>query len=316
MDKMLLYNVAKMYYADGLGQQEIANITGYSRPQVSRMLKEARNCRVVEITLHPPFGADPDMLASNLQKKYGLNHAIVLDNSAYPENNYIERIHAVAGCAAEYLAQLLPACRKVGVGWGRTIYNTVLATEHSSRPVQAYFVPLTCNSGFSEPYYQTNSIVDRFAEKYKTRGEFINVPAFSPNEEVRQCLIESNGLDKEGGVWDNIDLAFFSLGGPPGSSNVIRAIPKPGRAESLMQSAAVGDVLGHYFDRNGNALQEDAQMCYLAMPLERLLRVRRRLCASIGEDKTESIRTAIRMGVITDLITDHYTAQALLELDE
>ena len=304
-----------MYYMDGLGQQEIANITGYSRPQVSRMLKEARNCRMVEITLHPPFGADPGMLASGLQKKYGLQRAIVLDNSAYPESDYIERIHAVAGCAAEYLTQLLPACRKVGVGWGRTIYNTVLATEHSSHPIQAYFVPLTCNSGFSEPYYQTNSIVDRFAEKYKTRGEFINVPAFSPNAEVCKCLIESNGLDKEGGVWDNIDLAFFSLGGPPESSNVIRAIPNPGRAESLLHSAAVGDVLGHYFDKDGNALQGESEKCYLALPLERLLQVSRRLCASIGNDKIEAIHTAIRMGVITDLITDHYTAQALLEFN-
>ena len=71
----------------------------------------------------------------------------------------------MASYAAEYLAELLPSCCKVGVGWGHTIYTTVLATEHSSRPQLVLFVPLMGNSGFSKPYYQTNSIVDCFAEK-------------------------------------------------------------------------------------------------------------------------------------------------------
>lgn len=313
MDKLQLYNVAKMYYVDGLGQQEIANITGYSRPQISRMLKEARSSRIVEITLHPPYGADPGVLARQMQERFGLQRAHVLDNSAYAEDDTEGRVRAAAGYAAEYLAELLPACRKVGVGWGHTIYTTVLATEYSSRPQQVLFVPLTGNSGFSKPYYQTNSIVDRFAEKYKARGEFINVPAFSPTAEVRRCLIESNGLDKPGSIWDNIDLAYFSLGGPPEGSDVIRDIPQEGAAETLLRSAAVGDVLGHYFDKYGNTLGAEVSERYLAMPLERLLQVKRRLCTALGKDKTAAIRAAISMGVITELITDHYTALALLK---
>lgn len=49
MDKMALYSVAKMYYCDNKGQQEIANAMGVSRPQVSRMLKEARELKIVDI---------------------------------------------------------------------------------------------------------------------------------------------------------------------------------------------------------------------------------------------------------------------------
>ena len=316
MDKLQLYNVAKLYYIDGLGQQEIANITGYSRPQISRMLKEARSCRLVEITLHPPYGADPGELAQGLQDRFALQRAHVLDNSAYAETAMPERIRAVAGYAAEYLAQQLPSCRKVGVGWGHTIYPTVLATEHSSRSLPVLFVPLTGNSGFSEPYYQTNSIVDRFAEKYKARGEFINAPAFSPTAEVRRCLIESNGLEQPGSIWDNIDLAYFSLGGPPATSDVIRDIPNEGAADRLLQSDAVGDVLGYLFDRDGRLLEGEPWDRYLAMPLERLLQVKRRVCAALGRDKTAAIRAAIARGVMTELITDHYTALSLLKEEE
>ena len=63
---------------------------------------------------------------------------------------------------------------------------------------------------------------------------------------MRRCLIESNGLDKPGSIWDNINLVYFSLDGPPDSSNIIRDIPSEGTAETLLQSSAVGDVLGYF----------------------------------------------------------------------
>ena len=38
----LLLDVARLYWEEGLGQEEVARRTGYSRPTVSRMLAEAR----------------------------------------------------------------------------------------------------------------------------------------------------------------------------------------------------------------------------------------------------------------------------------
>jgi len=39
----LLLRVARMYYQDHMLQSQIATETGYSRPSVSRMLKEAKS---------------------------------------------------------------------------------------------------------------------------------------------------------------------------------------------------------------------------------------------------------------------------------
>ena len=45
----LLTRVAYLYYERGLRQKEIADLLGFSRSKVSRLLAEARNCGVVEV---------------------------------------------------------------------------------------------------------------------------------------------------------------------------------------------------------------------------------------------------------------------------
>ena len=69
MEKLTLYNVAKMYYIDNMGQQEIANQLGISRPQVSRILKEARETKIVDITLHMPCNVSAGSLALRLESQ-------------------------------------------------------------------------------------------------------------------------------------------------------------------------------------------------------------------------------------------------------
>lgn len=51
--KKLAY-VAKRYYLDDQKQSDIAQELGVSRPLVSRMLSEARELGIVEITVHEP----------------------------------------------------------------------------------------------------------------------------------------------------------------------------------------------------------------------------------------------------------------------
>ena len=51
--KKLAY-VARRYYLENQRQSDIAKELGVSRPLVSRMLSEARELGVVEITIHEP----------------------------------------------------------------------------------------------------------------------------------------------------------------------------------------------------------------------------------------------------------------------
>lgn len=55
--KKLSY-VARRYYLEGQKQSDIARELGVSRPLVSRMLSEARELGIVEITVHEPGARD------------------------------------------------------------------------------------------------------------------------------------------------------------------------------------------------------------------------------------------------------------------
>lgn len=312
MDKLVLYKISKMYYFDGLGQQEIANVTGYSRSQVSRMLKEARKCKIVDIKLNSPLLADSEDLSEKLRTVLSIESASIVDTSSYKKKDVSKRRDVLASYAAEQLSLLIPAYKKVGVGWGRTIYSVVLATEYSMDPTETIFVPLTGNAGLVDPYFQTNSIVDRFAEKYKAKGEYINSPGFVFAEDVRRYLIERNGLDQPGGIWDNIDLAFFSLGGASETNFIYHEIRDHSHSDQYPAPLPVGDCLGYFFDSGGDFIDQGSEIHQLSIPAEQFYDIPKRICISLGSEKVSAIKTASSMGLFTDIITDRYTAEELI----
>ena len=48
-DLARIFTVAKLYYEENLTQAEVAERVGVSRPLVSKMLSEARDCGIVHI---------------------------------------------------------------------------------------------------------------------------------------------------------------------------------------------------------------------------------------------------------------------------
>jgi len=74
-DMEQLLAVAKMYYEQGLTQQEIAEKVFLSRSHVSRMLKEARALGIVEIIIRSPF-ENHVSLEMSLAERFGMEIGI------------------------------------------------------------------------------------------------------------------------------------------------------------------------------------------------------------------------------------------------
>ena len=75
--EIYLAQVASFYYDQGKSQAEIANEFGISRSAVSRLLTEAREKGIVEITVHYPWRTSPE-LEEALVSTFGLNLILVL----------------------------------------------------------------------------------------------------------------------------------------------------------------------------------------------------------------------------------------------
>ena len=122
----LLYTIAVDYYLSGATQEEIGEKYGISRPQISRYLRKAREEKIVEITVHPPTEIDQVALERGLEQKYGLKKAVVVPflRRKYPPE---ELIRTIAISAAKTVKKLISIHQRIGIGWGKTVYQTVLA---------------------------------------------------------------------------------------------------------------------------------------------------------------------------------------------
>ncbi len=94
-----LIRVSQMYYDEGLNQSQIAGEVGYSRSSVSRMLTEARETGIVQITIGHPLQR-LQSLEENLRNKYGLKTVRV----AYSYDDSIAST-LVPQCAAQLLVE-------------------------------------------------------------------------------------------------------------------------------------------------------------------------------------------------------------------
>jgi len=84
---------------------------------------------------------------------------------------------------------------------------------------------------------------------------------------------------------------------------------------ALQASNAIGDACGHPFDLQGQDVAEEFNNRIVSISREALKAIPNRLAVAGGIAKAAAILGALRGGYITRLVTDHNTAQAILDLN-
>ena len=105
--KRLAY-VARRYYLEEQKQSDIAQELGVSRPLVSRMLSEARELGIVEITIHEP-GAREARLLERLRTSSSIQGGVLVEDG---EDNDATNQELSQGAVA--LLEQLCARRQIG----------------------------------------------------------------------------------------------------------------------------------------------------------------------------------------------------------
>src|SRR6202048_4499611 len=75
----LMAKVARMYYDQGIRQQEITERLDINKSKISRMLKRARKANIVRISVTTPAGFFPE-LEDALESRFQLKEAVVVDS--------------------------------------------------------------------------------------------------------------------------------------------------------------------------------------------------------------------------------------------
>ncbi|GHV75977.1 hypothetical protein AGMMS49942_07980 [Spirochaetia bacterium] len=82
-NEMILTEIAKMYYQQGLSQKIIAAELGLSRPTVSRMMRQIRDLQIVEVTIRQFEAKASDFLelAGRVSLKLKLKEVFLVPHS-------------------------------------------------------------------------------------------------------------------------------------------------------------------------------------------------------------------------------------------
>ncbi|HTX80524.1 MAG TPA: sugar-binding domain-containing protein [Longilinea sp.] len=202
-----MFRIARYYYVHDYSQDEIAKLENISRPQISRILKKARESGMVKIAVTLPGTLERTELKEKLRNVLQLKEVLISPSSEYDKANAA----GLYSVAADYLAEVLGRQKNVGIGWGKTLYHVSLQLATREEHSDLTFYPLIGNSGTDIPYYQPNNITDRFAEKFRAKALYSHYSVVSPISFVTD--IDKKRLDHLKKCWANLDTVVIGIGG-------------------------------------------------------------------------------------------------------
>ena len=76
---------------------------------------------------------------------------------------------------------------------------------------------------------------------------------------------------------------------------------------------AVGDILSHFIDKDGNPVATDVESRLISTDLDDLRAMENVIGVAGGPEKHDAIRAVLKSSCLDVLVTDELTAQALLD---
>lgn len=299
-EESLMVKAAWYYYFENMTQQAIADRLSISRMRVIKLLESARQNGIIQFRLRSD-GVGMMEQSRALMEKYGLKDAFLIPSG--DEETTINESIARAG--AMYIADRLGDNACINVGYGDTLSRTL---NHLATMVET---PVTCVSltgGVS--YYLPNTRSNVF----NARLFLMPAPLLASSPEMAAAMREESSISE---IFQMAELASFTLVGI-GSMHDSATVIKSGVLSRndmfyLRMHNAVGDILCHFFDREGHLLQTPIEDRLISTPLPRLKAMRNVIGLAAGAQKVEAIRAALLGGFLDVLVTDEATATLLLK---
>lgn len=302
----LRIRAAWMYFVEQMTQNEIADVLGVGRVTIVRMLADARARNEVKITIESEL-SEIVRLERALEKTFGLQQALVAPLSA-PDADPIPAISAKTG---SFLSDTMKSGMRVGVGWGQTLFSSLPFI--SAKSLTDFKVISLLGGVGVVRRVNPAEFAWRFAQIFQGDGYLMPTPAVVDSVETKIALIERCGLQEIFEMADVLDAVLLSVGGIASATTFSRGgFLKEADREALLARGAVGDLLFHFFDRNGVLVDHPVNSHVMSVDVDRLRKAPIRILTSGGEEKTEALLGAMTLIAPTILITDEESARRML----
>lgn len=306
-----LVAISKLYYDEGLSQQQISEKIHIHRTEISRLLKEAKKMGIVQTIVKVPSNPQTEKMARFLRKHFSLKDVIVVPTEK--NESYQENLRSLSLYANEMINHYLEDDSVVGLSWGKTLENVISSFYTTKKYKNIQIVPLIGGPlGQLDISCQANSLVSKLSYKIdNSRISTLDSPAFISSPLARKEILETQNNRNTVNLWENVNLAIVGIGSAKDvdNKNWQEFYNKKGVAE-IYHKSMVGDILSQAYSITGSEYQKTYPNL-VGMELKRLKEVKTTIAIATGEKKIDAILGGLRANVFNVLITTDTVAQSI-----
>ncbi len=306
--KKLLFKIAKAYYEDDLTQGQIGKRFGLSRIKVSRLLQQARDEQIVQISIIPPEQSNAE-LERELEAAYGLDEAVIVTPSAYSHPTLTQEIGLAA---AECLVRRLHGNEVLALSWGTTLLAVVDHLTPQNWP-NLKVVQILGGLGRPEADVHGTDLTRRLAQALNARPRILAAPGIVSSPAVRDALLTDPQIADTLTLAANADVLLVGIGRPTETSVVQQSgILTAEEFHQLETAGAVGDIALRFFQADGRPIDHEINQRIIGLSLDQIAAAPCIIGVAGGARKFEVIRAALLGKFVNILVTDDQTASRLL----
>ena len=309
-ERSLAIRAAWLHYVGGLRQAEVAKRLGVPSVKAHRLIARAVAEGAVKVTIEGEI-IECIELGEAICARYGLKTCEVAPD--LEEDGLPLRTLGLAG--ASLLRRWLEGGEEmtIGVSHGRTLAEAV----HSMPRIETKGIKFVSLFGGLTRNFAANphDVMHLLAEKTGAPAYVMPVPFFANTAEDREVLLSQRGVAEIIEMGENAPLKFVGLGTvKPETQLVTSGMIEPAEIKAIDRAGGVGEMLGHFFDRNGQIVETALSPRTLSVSMDKA-RDQNIIALAGGPGKIEAIRAILRSGKLSGLVTDERTATALLQDD-
>lgn len=309
-EQSLATRAAWLHYVGGMTQAAVAKRLGLPSVKAHRLIARAVAEGMVKVSIDGDI-VECVELEDQLCAKYGLDFCDVapaLDEDGLP-------LRALGMAGASLLRRAIESGENdvIGLGHGRTMAAAVNQLPRISAG-GTRFVSLL--GGLTRSYSANpHDVMHSLAAKTGAHAIVLPVPFFASSEHDRAILLEQPGVREIFEMSNAAGLKIAGIGSVwHGAQLVESGMIEPHEIAEIKAAGAVGEVLGHFFDGDGNPVETTLSARTLSAGLDgpegsRLVGI------AGGPEKYPAMRAVLKSGRLSGLVTDEQTARMLVAAD-
>ncbi len=309
----LLTEIAIAYYQDGATQEEISKKFTLSRAKVGRLLKQAREEGIVDITVkyHPVFSAK---IEQRLIDTFGIKRALI----ALDQPDEESQRQQIAGLVSNYLNSTLKSGTVVTVGQGRN----VSAVAHHVGVITPRDCKFVCGIGGIHPrggMFNADHICRQLAKKYGGSSETLYAPAYAENREQKLVFMQNATIKQTLDLARKADVALVGIGDMNENSYMVDLgwFTADEVVQARLQQGVVGDFAGYdFFDVQGNIAQTVMSDRVIGLSIDEFKPIAEVIAIAAENSKPLALLGALKTGAVDVIATSVSNALTILNLTE